>query len=82
MPASTDVDELTTTVAPQAANRRAVAAPIPDDEPVIRTVWPEKSVVADVAEKTATDRPWPECRTGTGPVIGSQLRFRRALGGR
>ena len=39
-PAATDVDELTTTVAPSAANRWAVAAPIPDDDPVTSTTWP------------------------------------------
>ena len=34
-----------TTVAPSEANRVAVAAPIPDDEPVTSTTWPPEGGV-------------------------------------
>jgi hypothetical protein len=34
VPASTELDEFTTTAAPRAESARAVAAPIPLDEPV------------------------------------------------
>ncbi len=36
--------ELTTTVAPREANRRAVAAPMPEDEPVMSATWPASGV--------------------------------------
>jgi hypothetical protein len=45
-----EVEEFTTTVAPAAANRRAVAAPIPEDEPVMRTVCPRKAASRAVGE--------------------------------
>src|SRR4029078_509961 len=40
VPASTDDDELTTTLAPSAARRWAVASPIPLDEPVTIATLP------------------------------------------
>ena len=55
------VDELMTTVAPDAANRRAVAAPMPDDEPVTRTIWPRKRLVGRWARTG---------RVGHGPSVG------------
>ena len=79
LPASTDVDELMTTVAPEAANRRAVAAPIPDDEPVTRTVCSRNVVVTGVGEDGD--------RVGHGPSVGPDrpgdrfaARFRRVPG--
>ena len=58
VPASTDDDELTTTFAPRSANRRAVASPIPLDEPghdrhpVVESVHPCASSVCRSAEPT------------------------------
>lgn len=45
-PASTDVDELTTTDAPSAESRRAVASPMPLDDPVTIAVLPLSSFVS------------------------------------
>src|SRR6056300_1190002 len=42
-PASTEFDELTTTVAPRPPRRRATASPIPLDEPVTIATLPESS---------------------------------------
>jgi len=42
-PASTDEDELTTTLAPSSLNRRAIASPIPEDEPVTIATFPANS---------------------------------------
>ena len=58
------VDELMTTVAPRPANRRAVAAPMPDDEPVTRTVCPSKVGRRGWRAERRRDRAWAECRTG------------------
>ena len=50
---------------PGAANRRAVAAPIPDEEPVTSTVRPRKASSRDGAEWTA--------EVGHGPSVGPRV---------
>jgi hypothetical protein len=45
-PASTDEDELTTTCAPSAASARAIASPIPLDEPVTIATLPSSLLIA------------------------------------
>ena len=68
-PASTDDDELTTTVAPSADIRRAVSSPIPLDEPVTMATRPLNSdMPADVSGhcRSNQDRPAGRCRCFTG----------------
>src|SRR3546814_2415545 len=55
LPCGSEVLPVTTTLAPASAQRRAIAAPMPREEPVTKTVLPRRS---------ATGR-------GSGPVCGS-----------
>src|SRR6056300_484980 len=62
-PASTEFDELTTTVAPRSPRRRATASPIPLDEPVTIATLPESSPVpmarASQNSRSLSDPEWP-----------------------
>ena len=64
-PASTDDAEFTTTLAPRSASRRAVASPIPLDDPVTIATLPSSAsmVFSSVCRRRAyAEDPTPRCR--------------------
>src|SRR5438445_11617575 len=78
-PASTDDDELTTTLAPSAAKARATASPMPLDEPVTSTTFPSTRIAA-VWRRRLADRGAPppprhraaQLHVGASRALGAQ----------
>src|SRR4051794_39707659 len=83
VPASTDVAELTTTLTPRSASRRAAASPMPLDEPVtIATVSSNRSIVVLLCVGVRVPEPMRPTVDTSRSEDRSEETFRRKLGAR